>query len=156
MEIKRSKVMKIISLASGNSCWRGLDYYKEKRVVELNKINENEYSSIVKGTNNYNVHLDIEHPRKSSCNCPLAKGKRIICKHIVATYFTAFPNEAVSFEEEQNRLKEEYEKEQEEEYGRVIKYLNKMSKQELIEELIQVFDYGPEWIYNDFVKRNLY
>ena len=82
--------MGIISLASGSSCWRGLDYYKEKRVVELNKINENEYSSIVKGTNNYNVHLDIEHPRKSSCNCPLTNGKRIICKHIVATYFTAF------------------------------------------------------------------
>lgn len=156
MEIKRSKVMGIISLASGNSCWRGLDYYKEKRVVELNKINENEYSSIVTGTNNYNVHLDIEHPRKSSCNCPLANGKRIICKHIVATYFTAFPNEAVSFEEEQNRLQEEYEKEQEEEYDKAIKYLNRMSKQELIEELIQVFDYGPEWIYNDFVKRNLY
>lgn len=148
--------MGIISLASGNSCWRGLDYYKEKRVVELNKINENEYSSIVTGTNNYNVHLDIEHPRKSSCNCPLANGKRIICKHIVATYFTAFPNEAVSFEEEQNRLQEEYEKEQEEEYDKAIKYLNRMSKQELIEELIQVFDYGPEWIYNDFVKRNLY
>ena len=156
MEIKRSKVMGIISLASGSSCWRDLDYYKEKRVVELNKINENEYSSIVKGTNNYNVHLDIEHPRKSSCNCPLANGKRIICKHIVATYFTAFPNEAVSFEEEQNRLQEEYEKEQEEEYDKAIKYLNRMSKQELIEELIQVFDYGPEWIYNDFVKRNLY
>ena len=134
----------------------GLNYYKEKRVVELNKINENEYSSFVKGTNNYNVHLDIEHPRKSSCNCPLANGKRIICKHIVATYFTAFPNEAVSFEEEQNRLQEEYEKEQEEEYDKAIKYLNRMTKQELIEELIQVFDYGPEWIYNDFVKRNLY
>ena len=148
--------MGIISLASGNSCWRGLDYYKEKRVVELNKINENEYSSFVKGTNNYNVYLDIKHPRKSSCNCPLANGKRIICKHIVATYFTAFPNEAVSFEEEQNRLQEEYEKEQEEEFDKAIKYLNRMSKQELIEELIQVFDYGPEWIYNDFVKRNLY
>lgn len=119
----------------------------------MNKINENEYSSIVKGTNNYNVHLDIEHPRKSSCNCPLANGKRIICKHIVATYFTAFPNEAVSFEEEQNRLQEEYEKEQKEEYDKAIKYLNRMSKQELIEELIQVFDYGPEWIYNDFVKK---
>jgi hypothetical protein len=37
-----------------------------------------------------------------------------------------------------------------------MKYLNKMSKQELINELIQVFDYGTEWIYNDFVKRNLY
>lgn len=145
--------MGIRSLSSGGSCWRGLDYYKEKRVVELNKINENEYSSIVKGTNNYNVHLDIEHPRKSSCNCPLANGKRIICKHIVATYFTAFPNEAVSFEEEQNRLQEEYEKEQKEEYDKAIKYLNRMSKQELIEELIQVFDYRPEWIYNDFVKK---
>mgnify|MGYP001625623367 FL=1 len=122
----------------------------------MNKINENEYSSFVKGTNNYNVHLDIEHPRKSLCDCPLANGKRIICKHIVATYFTAFPNEAVSFEEEQNRVQEEYEKEQEKEYHKVIKYLNRMSKQELIEELIQVFDYGPEWIYNDFVKRNLY
>ena len=119
-------------------------------------MNENEYSSFVKGTNNYNVHLDIEHTRKSSCNCPLANGKRIICKHIVATYFTVFPNEAVSFEEEQNRLQEEYEKEQEEEYDKAIKYLNRMTKQELIEELIQVFDYGPEWIYNDFVKRNLY
>ena len=148
--------MGIISLASGNSCWRGLDYYKNKKIIELNKINENVYESVVEGTDNYNVHLDIEHPRKSTCDCPLAKGKRIICKHIVATYFTAFPNEAVSFEEEQNRLQEEYEKEQEEEYDKAIKYLNRMSKQELIEELIQVFDYGPEWIYNDFVKRNLY
>lgn len=146
--------MGIISLASSNSCWRGLDYYKNKRIIELNKINENEYSSIVKGTNNYNVHLDIKHPRKSSCNCPLANGKRIICKHIVATYFTAMPKEATNFEEEQNRLQEEYEKEQEEEYDKVIKYLNKMSKQELIEELIHIFDYGPEWIYDEFVRRN--
>ena len=92
--------MGIISLASGNSCWRGLDYYKSKKVTKLNKINENEYSSIVKGTNNYNVHLDIEHPRKSTCDCPLANGKRIICKYIVVTYFKAFPNKAVDFEEE--------------------------------------------------------
>ena len=63
-------------------------------------------------------------------------------------------NKAVDFEEEQERLQEEYEKEQEEEYGKAIECLNKMSKQELINELIQVFDYGPEWIYNDFVKRN--
>ena len=148
--------MGIIALASGNSCWRGLDYYKDNKVIELNKINENEYSSIVKGTSNYNVHLDIEHPRKSICDCPLANGKRIICKHIVATYSAALPREAKKFEEEQERLQEKYEKEQEEEYDKAIKCLNKMSKQELINELIQVFDYGPEWIYNDFVKRKLY
>lgn len=114
------------------------------------------YESVVEGTDNYNVHLDIEHPRKSTCDCPLAKGKRIICKHIVATYFTALPREAKEFEEEQEKLQQEYEKEKDEEYEKVIKYLNKMKKQELINELIQVFDYGPEWIYNDFVKRNLY
>ncbi len=147
--------MGIISLASGSSCWRGLDYYKNKKVIELNKIDESEYLSVVKGTHNYNVHLNIEHPRKSTCDCPLANGKRIICKHIVATYFTAFPEEASNFEEEQNRLQEEYEKEQEEEYDKVIRCLNKMSKQELIEELIQVFDYGPEWIYDNFVRRNI-
>lgn len=156
MEIKRSKVMGIISLASGNSCWRDLDYFKDKKVIRLNKINEYEYESVVKGTKNYNIHLDIEHPRKSICDCPLANGKRIICKHIVATYFAALPRKAKEFEEEQERLQEEYEKEQEEEYGKVIKCLNKMSKEELIQELIRVFDYGPEWIYNDFVKRNLY
>ena len=148
--------MGIISLASGNSCWRGLDYYKNKKVTKLNKINENEYLSVVKGTKKYNVYLDIEHPRKSTCDCPLANGKRIICKHIVATYFSAIPEEATNFEEEQTRLQEEFEKKQENEYNEVIKCLNKMSKQELIGELIQVFDYGPEWIYNDFVKRNLY
>lgn len=148
--------MGIISLASGNSCWRGLDYFKDKKVIKLRKINDKEYTSIVNGTKNYNVYLNIEHPRKSTCDCPLANGKRIICKHIVATYFSAFPEETINFEEEQVRLQEEYEKKQEEEYDKAIRYLNKMSKQELIEELIQVFDYGPEWIYNDFVKRNLY
>ena len=29
----------------------------------------------------------------------LASGKRIICKHIAATYFTAFSREAQEFEE---------------------------------------------------------
>lgn len=85
--------MGIISLASGNSYWRGLDYYKNNKVIKLNKIDEGEYLSIVKGTHNYNVHLNIEHPRKSTCDCPLANGKRIICKHIVATYFAVFPKE---------------------------------------------------------------
>lgn len=148
--------MGIISLASGNSCWDGLNYYKNKKIIKLNKINKNVYESVVKGTNAYKVHLDIEHPRKSTCDCPFAKGKRIICKHIVATYFTALPKEAKMFEEEQIRLQEDYEKAQEEEYDRVIKCLNEMSKQELIKELITVFNYGPEWLYNDFVKRNLY
>lgn len=30
--------MGIISLASGNSCWRGLDYYNNKKVIKINKV----------------------------------------------------------------------------------------------------------------------
>ena len=146
--------MGIISLASGTSCWKGLDYYKNQRVIKLKKINENEYSSIVKGSSSYNVHLDISHPRKSSCDCPLANGKRIICKHIVATYFSAIPKEAINFEEEQTKLQEEYEEYQDELHNKVVEHINKMSKDELIEELTNIFAYGPEWIYDDFVRRN--
>ncbi len=29
-----------------------------------------------------------------------------------------------------------------------------MFKKELIEELVYIFDYAPEWIYTDFVRRN--
>lgn len=148
--------MGIISLASGDSCYKGLEYYKNKKVISLNKINENVYESFVEGNNNYKVHLDINHPKKSTCDCPLAKGRRIICKHIVATYFKAFPKESMEFEGAAKILQEEYEKEKEEEYDKAINCLNKMSKEELINELIQIFDYGPEWIYNDFLKRNLY
>ena len=146
--------MGIISSASGSSCWRGLDYYKSKKIRDIKKISDIEYTSIASGTKEYNVYLNLEKSRKSTCNCPLANGKRIICKHIVATYFSVVPGSAKEFEDEQNRLQEEYEEYQEKQYINVIKFINKMSKEELIEELIHVFDYAPEWVYNDFIRRN--
>ena len=146
--------MGIISSASGSSCWRGLDYYKSKKIKDIKKINDIEYTSIASGTREYNVYLNLEKPRQSTCNCPLANGKRIICKHIVATYFSVVPGSAKEFEDEQNRLQEEYEEYQENEYKNAIKFINKMSKKELVEELIYIFDYAPEWVYGDFIKRN--
>jgi uncharacterized Zn finger protein len=146
--------MGIISCASGASCWRGLDYYKLKKIKNIKKISDTEYSSIVSGTEDYSVYLNLEKVRKSTCNCPLANGKRIICKHIVATYFAVVPGSAKDFEEEQDKLQEEYEEYQKELYNKTISYINKMSKNDLIEELIHVFDYGPEWLYDDFVRRH--
>ena len=32
--------MKVINMASGNSTWRGLEYYKEKKILSYNKIDE--------------------------------------------------------------------------------------------------------------------
>ena len=146
--------MGIISCASGSSCWRGLDYYKNNKVIKLNIINNFEFSAIIDGTKKYDVYLNIEHPRKSKCNCPLANGKIIICKHIVATYFKAIPGSAIEFENEQKILEEEYEKYQNKEYENAIKYINNMSKKELVEELIYIFDYAPEWVYDNFIRRN--
>lgn len=146
--------MGIISIASGSSCWGGLDYYKSKKIKDIKKISDIEYTSIASGTKEYNVYLNLEKPRKSTCNCPLANGKRIICKHIVATYFSVVHESAKEFEDEQNRLQEEYEEYQKKEYKNAIKFINKMSKKELVEELIHIFDYAPKWVYDDFIKRN--
>ena len=146
--------MSVISSASGASCWRGLDYYKKNKIINLKKINDYEYTSVAIGTNNYNIYLDVSHPRKSTCTCPLANGKRIICKHIVATFFAAFPEEAKNFEEEQERLQEEYEDHQEKLYNKTQKYISSMTKKELIDELSYILDYAPDWVYNDFVRRN--
>jgi len=99
-------------------------------------------------------NLNLKNPGKSTCNCPLADGKRIICKYIVATYFSVAPGSAKEFEEEQNRLQEEYKEYKENEYKNTIKFINKMSKKELTEELIYIFDYAPELVYDNFIKRN--
>ena len=146
--------MGIISSASGSSCWKGLEYYKNNKIKNINKVSDTEYTSTAFGTKEYSVYLNLKNPRKSTCNCPLANGKRIICKHIVATYFSVATGSAKEFEDEQNRLQEEYEEYQENEYKNAIKFINKMSKKELVEELIYIFDYAPEWVYGDFIKRN--
>lgn len=68
--------MGIISCASGSSCWRGLDYYKNNKVTKLNRITDFEFSAIIDWTKKYDVYLNIEHPKKSKCNYPLANGKK--------------------------------------------------------------------------------
>ena len=55
------------------------------------------------------MHLNIEHPRSSTCNCPFAEDRRVICKHVVATYFEAVPGSAEDSEKEQERLEMKYE-----------------------------------------------
>ena len=84
--------MGLLDLASGASAWRGYEYYKEGSVLLKKKITDHEYSGTLRGSGNkhYDVFIDIEHPRKSHCNCPHANGKRIICKHQVALYFSVF------------------------------------------------------------------
>lgn len=145
--------MGVISVASSASAWRGYEYYKSKKVKGFKQVSDYEYKGQVEGSNDvYNVFLDTNHVRRSTCDCPHANGKRIICKHIVALYFEIFPKEAVNYLElieENEREAEEYERELE---RKLHKYINSLSKDELREALLEVLYDSPEWVYERFIR----
>lgn len=89
--------MKIVNLASRESAWRGYEYYKAGNVVSCEAVEEGVYQGKVRGSENavYSVLINVNRPHNSSCNCPFSKsGTRIVCKHQVALYFAAFPDDA--------------------------------------------------------------
>ncbi|WP_438835307.1 SWIM zinc finger family protein [Streptococcus pluranimalium] len=113
--------MKLVHLASRVSFGRGITYYQNKFVISGKETGVGLYKGQVSGTNGkvYDVEIDINRPRKSSCSCPFASGRRVICKHMVALYFYHFPQqaEAIFAEwEEEEREKEERYQEWEAEY----------------------------------------
>lgn len=148
--------MGLLECASGASIWRGYDYFEEKKVLSIEEIEAGIFSANVSGSsdNVYSVELHIKHPRKSKCNCPHADGKRIICKHIVATYFTILPGEAEKFYAEAMAYQEEEEKRNEELAEKVCHYVRHMKKAELQEALLQVLFDGPDWQFDRFVRDN--
>ena len=148
--------MGLLECASGVSVWRGYDYYKENKVVSLEEIETNIFTAKVSGNSSepYSVELHIDHPRKSKCNCPHADGKRIICKHLVAAYFTVLPEEADKFYAEALAYQEEEEKRQDELSDKVCHYVWHMKKSELQEALLQLLFDGPEWQFDRFVREN--
>jgi uncharacterized Zn finger protein len=129
--------MGLIEIASGNSVWRGMDYYKEKKVVSWEKTGPETYSGRVSGngTEPYIVHIDKQHPRKSTCNCPFAGGRRVICKHMVALLFTTEPKVAEEFLKEVEEYEAEEESREQQHYEDLKKYVMSLSKPELQEML---------------------
>lgn len=120
-------------ICSYNSYWRGLNDFENNKVKSINKINENEYDAEVEGTELYHVHLNINHPRKSTCTCPHAAGKSTICKHKVAVYFSIFPEEAQEAIDERNRYYKSLE-ERRKEYDKKVEEITKMYE-ELVDDL---------------------
>lgn len=87
--------MGLIDMASWQSRWKGLDYYKDGNVLSHKRHNEKFINGKVSGSNNnvYDVSIDIEHPVNSVCNCPYAVDtKRRVCKHMVALFCTTLEN----------------------------------------------------------------
>ena len=140
--------MGLIDLASSNSLWRGIDYYQSKNVKKIKKISDDEYNSIVSGTEEYNVHIDINHPRKSTCTCPFADGRRVICKHMVATFFTIYPEEAERIIKEEQEYEEIEERMFEEHLEEVKEYVNGLTDDEVRAALIDKL--MDEWYDDDY------
>lgn len=145
--------MELYRSASLQSQFRGYDYFEDKKVISFEQVSNCEYKGKVKGNmGEYDVVIDVEHPKKgSSCNCPHAIGTKIICKHMVALYFTIFPEKADQFMreiDEHNRKVEEYEKELE---IKLEKYIKSMTKKELEEALLECL-YQVDWLYDDFIR----
>lgn len=85
--------------------------------------------------NTYTVHIDTEHPRKSFCNCPFADSRRVVCKHMIALYFTAEPKVAKDFLKKVEKWETEEEERECQHYKDLRKYVNSLSKTELQERL---------------------
>lgn len=105
--------MGILNQARASVIQRGYEYYKNKKVINFRKESDTVFYGSVKGTTTYDVKIDINHTVKNTyCNCPFAKDNRKICKHMVALYFTAFPNEAEKYikniEDEEKLEKERF------------------------------------------------
>ena len=134
--------MGLIEIASNNSFWRGVDYYNNKKVLSWEKCGEDCYKGFVQGSHKerYEVYVDKAHPKKSECTCPFASDKRVICKHMLALYFTAEPNALEEYLDEIKRQEQEWEEEQErreiEREKELMTKAKSMSKSDLIEELV--------------------
>jgi SWIM zinc finger. len=125
--------MSILSIASNASAWRGYEYYKGKRVLSWKQTGEHEFEGKVAGSEKepYQVIIDTEHPKKSTCNCLHAEGKRILCKHKIALFFTVFPKEADRYIAEIEEYERDEEEREQERYNQIVKYVKSLSKEEL-------------------------
>ena len=147
--------MKIVNLASRESAWRGYEYYKAGNVVSCEAVEEGVYQGKVRGSENavYSVLINVNRPHNSSCNCPFSKsGTRIVCKHQIALYFAAFPDDAVEYKKQVDKEQAEYEDWVESLPDRVETYIRKLSKAELQEQLIDIVLNSEDWILERYIR----
>lgn len=149
--------MSVLTCASFKSAWRGYDYYKNGNVISVTPESEvGTYNAKVKGSgaDPYDVELNVLHPRKTTCSCPFANGKKIICKHSVAVYFTLFPDEAKEYYQNVILAAEEAEEAEERAEKAFENYIKNLNKEQLIEIVFDLWDVVPDWVKEDFIYAN--
>ena len=128
--------MALLDLASGDSVWRGVDYYNNHEVKTWELTGPDSYDGTVQGTELYSVHIDLEHPRRSTCTCPFTAGRRVICKHMVALYFKVVPGSYETFMDEVHQWEAEDQKRAQQHRKDLEKYVKSLTKAELQQQLL--------------------
>lgn len=163
--------MGLLNSASSQSVMRGHRIWKDKDVLSFKQINKIEYEGYVQGSQKlpYYVKINIKQPKKSYCDCPHANGYTI-CKHMVAMYYTAFPDEADDLEawmysdgyyfdeDEENeyyyRRTSYFEDDKPIFYNELLEgYLNSLSKEQMKEILIEELNRDENRTYNHYLKK---
>lgn len=119
------------TLAGDSAYARGLDYYNDGRVIELN-INDSNIKAQVNGSETYSVTLI--HTNKvfeGSCSCP-ASDHFDFCKHCVAASLAYYYQTQINFEMADDASSDP-----------VDLYLNTFTKPQLVEELFKVIKRDP-------------
>lgn len=131
--------MSFYDSASAKSLWRGMDIYQQKKVLFGHDLGKGEYEGQVKGSQGetYDVHIILKKPKTSTCTCPFAHERFVVCKHMVGLYFTAFPEEADHLLEEAKREEQRQEKEYQQHLKEIRSYVNSLKKKELQQQLYE-------------------
>ena len=122
--------------ASNASFWRGVDYYKQQKVLDFAEREGGIIEGTVAGSEGqrYKVAIDLVHPKKSTCNCKFAEGRRVVCKHMVALYFASVPGSYEAFENDRRNWEAQIELEErrwrEETRRRIDEYVAALSAKE--------------------------
>ena len=116
--------MSLLTASSMESRWRGYEYYKGKKVFHLEHPENMRFHAVVsvRGKESCTVTIGLEHLRHSSCTCPHTAGRQAICKHMVAVFFAAFPEEAEKYYTEVLKAEEEWEAHQDELANKLVKW----------------------------------
>ena len=131
--------MGLVEIASSKSVWRAINYCETDMVLSWDETDIG-YMGTVKGSGNniYDVSVNTAHPKKSTCTCPFATDHKVICKHMLAVYFSANPKEMERIIKEAEEYEKDEERREAEHIKDLYRYVKMFSKEELQEQMVEL------------------
>lgn len=110
----------MIDYAKPSTIDNGYKIYKNNKVLKKKQINDNQFIGYIDDLDNHhNVMINLDNPKTSYCDCNESKSK-IICKHMIALYFSISKIEAEIYDKWIKDYYEEYGHLYDEEYYKDI------------------------------------